>query len=227
MPSYGSLHSPSLRKMNGQMDNKGRRTGNMRTVSLENILGDPFALASLSIASLAWLISFVGSIVASSSNLDTAFPNYSWFSNAFMLCLIVGIFVVIASDTIQTYHVALVGFLAVGLVLTSSSVNSLIYSDNGAKEATAAGNILLSMVNVSESNPQLDKYGINVNRLSGSSTLAQPPLQPLAHTSTPSLSTKNTEALLADEDQQAVMATVDPIHPSPPMFRPKCILPLN
>jgi SHO1 osmosensor len=32
--------------------------------------------------------------------------------------------------------------------LTSSSVNSLIYSSNGAKEATAAGHILLSMVNV-------------------------------------------------------------------------------
>jgi len=55
---------------------------------------------------------------------------------------------VIASDTTQTYHVAIVGFLACGLVLTSSSVNSLIYSSNGAKEATAAGNILLSMVNI-------------------------------------------------------------------------------
>lgn len=55
---------------------------------------------------------------------------------------------VIASDTTQTYHVAIVGYLACGLVLTSSSVNSLIYSSNGAKEATAAGHILLSMVNV-------------------------------------------------------------------------------
>jgi SHO1 osmosensor len=65
-----------------------------------------------------------------------------------MLCCIIGVFVVIASDTIQTYHVAIVGYLACGLVLTSSSVNSLIYSSNGAKEATAAGHILLSMVNV-------------------------------------------------------------------------------
>lgn len=65
-----------------------------------------------------------------------------------MLCCILGIFVVIASDTTQTYHVAIVGFLATGLVLTSSSVNSLIYSSNGAKEAAAAGHILLSMVAV-------------------------------------------------------------------------------
>jgi SHO1 osmosensor len=66
-----------------------------------------------------------------------------------MLCAIIGVFVVIASDTTQTYHVAIVGYLACGLVLTSSSVNSTIYSSNGAKEATAAGHILLSMVNVS------------------------------------------------------------------------------
>lgn len=65
-----------------------------------------------------------------------------------MLGVISLVFIVIASDTTQTYHVAVVGFLACGLVLTSSSVNDLIYSSNGAKEAAAAGHILLSMVNV-------------------------------------------------------------------------------
>ncbi|KAK6581686.1 hypothetical protein PZA11_005383 [Diplocarpon coronariae] len=148
MPSYGSLHSPSLRKMNGGTDFKGRRTASMRTMSLDNILGDPFALATVSIALLAWFIAFIGSIVATSQRLDNAFPNYSWFTIVYMLCCIVGVAVVVASDTTQTYHVAIVGYLACGLVLTSSSVNSLIYSPNGAKEATAAGHILLSMVNI-------------------------------------------------------------------------------
>lgn len=55
---------------------------------------------------------------------------------------------VVASDTTQTYHVAMVGYLACGLVLTTSSVNSLVYSANGAKEAASAGFILLSMVTV-------------------------------------------------------------------------------
>jgi SHO1 osmosensor len=66
-----------------------------------------------------------------------------------MFFCIIGVFVVIASNTIQTYHVAVVGFLAAGLVLTTSSVNALVYSSEGAKEAAAAGHILLSMVAVS------------------------------------------------------------------------------
>lgn len=62
--------------------------------------------------------------------------------------VIAGVFVVVASDAIQTYHVAVTGYLAAGLVLTTSSVNGLVYSSNGAKEAAAAGFILLSMVTV-------------------------------------------------------------------------------
>lgn len=71
-----------------------------------------------------------------------------------MLFCIIGVFVVIASNTIETYHVAIVGFLAAGLVLTTSSVNSLVYSPEGAKEAAAAGHILLSMVAVSSLLPR-------------------------------------------------------------------------
>ena len=56
-----------------------------------------------------------------------------------MFCLIVSIFVVLVSGTTPTYHVAIVGFLAAGLILTSSSVNDLIYSSNSAKEVAAAG----------------------------------------------------------------------------------------
>ncbi len=54
----------------------------------------------------------------------------------------------IASDTTQTYHVAVVGFLGAGLVLSSSAVNGLVYSNIPAREADAAGMILLSMVTV-------------------------------------------------------------------------------
>ena len=45
-------------------------------------------------------------------------------------------------------HPQIVGFLATGLVYTSSIVNALVYDSDGAMEAAAAGFILLSMVAV-------------------------------------------------------------------------------
>ncbi|KAB8527796.1 hypothetical protein FH972_025446 [Carpinus fangiana] len=52
----------------------------------------------------------------------------------------------IAADVVFTYHVAAVGFMANGLFLTTSSINALIYSPDGASEAAAAGFILLAIV---------------------------------------------------------------------------------
>lgn len=65
-----------------------------------------------------------------------------------MLCCIAGVTLAVAADAVYTYHVAIVGFLAAGLVFTTSSVNSLIYYSDPAKEAAAAGFILMSMVQV-------------------------------------------------------------------------------
>ncbi|KAI1779196.1 hypothetical protein F4818DRAFT_447533 [Hypoxylon cercidicola] len=144
MPSYGSLHSPSLRKMEHSRASYGRRG-----MSMSNIIGDPFALATISIAALAWVISFISSIISQiQATPKNPFPPYSWFAVVFMLPMIIGVFVVVASDCIQTYHVAVVGYLACGLVATTSSVNALVYAPEGAREAAAAGFILLSMVNI-------------------------------------------------------------------------------
>ena len=54
----------------------------------------------------------------------------------------------VLTNTVHTYHVAIVGFASAGLVFTTSSVNSLIYYSDASKEAGAAGFILLSMVMV-------------------------------------------------------------------------------
>lgn len=70
-----------------------------------------------------------------------------------MFCCIVGVTLAVAANAVHTYHVAMVGFLAAGLVFTTSSVNSLIYWSDKAKEAAAAGFILLSMVSVSSARP--------------------------------------------------------------------------
>ena len=151
--------------------------GGRRGIKLGNIIGDPFALATISIAlvcdtilcfyihivyclrvtnnisQLAWIISFISSIIGQIEARDADirdkigwYPPYAWWSAVYMLFMIAGVFVVVAADVIQTYHVALVGYLACGLVLTTSSVNNLLYTFSGARQAAAAGFMLLSMV---------------------------------------------------------------------------------
>lgn len=74
--------------------------------------------------------------------------SYAWFAVFFMLACIIGVSVVIASNTSATYHVALVGFLAIGFLMISSSVNGVIFTDVGSMNAQAAGYIILSMITV-------------------------------------------------------------------------------
>ncbi|KAF1838239.1 hypothetical protein BDW02DRAFT_489573 [Decorospora gaudefroyi] len=143
MPTYGSLGSPSLRKMENGHGYDQRSSG----FSLGRIIGHPFALATISIGILAWVIAFVSSII---SAIHGGFPNFAWWTLVFMFFCILGVTVTVASGAERTYHVAIVGFLAAGLVFTTSSVNSLVYSPIAPFEAAAAGYILLSMIAVSQ-----------------------------------------------------------------------------
>lgn len=146
---------------------------------------------------LAWIIILFGSIFGyrdqdPDGNPQIIWPTYCWFTLVFNFFLILGIFIVIASDSAQTYHVAVVGYLAVGLVGSTSSINNLIYSGVASMEATAAGYILLSMVTVcSPVHVYFPGQHANVCRSSGYSTLARrlPPFPAL--TSTPSRSPKS------------------------------------
>ena len=134
------------------------------------------------------MIAFVSSVI---SDVQGDYPNYCWWSLAFMLLCIVSVFVVVALDSVQTYRVALVGLFSAGLVFTTSSVNSLIYYSDAAKEAAAAGFILLSMVSVCWPHSLIINIPANqVSRWSGSSTTDQNPPHLTAVPSTPSLCTK-------------------------------------
>jgi len=121
---------------------------------------------------LAWLIAFISSIV---SDVHEVYPNYAWWALVYIFFCIIGVTVTVATDAERTYSVAvcnnpclsservadlvkITGFLAAGLVFTTSAVNSLIYSSSGAKEAAAAGFILLSMVAVSCNGASLVRF---------------------------------------------------------------------
>ncbi|KAE8381434.1 high osmolarity signaling protein sho1 [Aspergillus bertholletiae] len=130
-----SLHKPSPY-------NESPRT--MARFRPSNILGDPFALATISISILAWVIAFISSIV---SAINTrGYPTYSWWGVAYSLCIILGMTFVFGTDTGSVYSVAIVGYLSAGMVITTLGVNSLVYRSDSASQAAGAGFILMSMV---------------------------------------------------------------------------------
>lgn len=175
-----------------------------------NVLGDPFALATISIGmvgssvqhpstkftanhslQLAWLIAFIGTIVATVE--VEGLSRFPWWAVIFNLFLTVGVFVVVASDTVHTYHVAVSTYSGVGLVLASTAVNALIYGERPAMQAAAAGFILLCMVTVRTCliAYQCDQMLTPTTRLHGSSTLGRHPRPRQELSLTPSLSPRS------------------------------------
>ncbi|EPS39693.1 hypothetical protein H072_6515 [Dactylellina haptotyla CBS 200.50] len=126
-------------------DSKPRYSRSASKFDVGNIVGDPFFLTTIGIAFLAWIIAFVTSAV---SDAQGSFPNFAWWAVVYELFCVIGVTVVVASNSIYNYNVAIVGYLASGLVLTSSSANTLIYQKSGTEQAAAAGHILLSMISV-------------------------------------------------------------------------------
>ncbi|KAF4124426.1 hypothetical protein GMORB2_5092 [Geosmithia morbida] len=129
--------------MNQSRGYGGRRKG----IQMGNILGDPFALATISISALAWIIAFIGFIVSAvEAEDDPGFNNFPWWSVIYSLLLNIFVFVIVASDTIHTYHVALTGYCSAGIVLTSVAIHALIYQQSGARQAAAAGFVLIAII---------------------------------------------------------------------------------
>ncbi|KAF3919852.1 hypothetical protein ABW20_dc0110697 [Dactylellina cionopaga] len=131
--------------MNTADPNQPRYSRSVSKFDIGNIVGDPFFLTTIGISFLAWVIAFVTSAI---SDANGSFPNFAWWAVVYELFCIMGVTVVVASNSIYSYNVAIVGYLASGLVLTSSSANTLIYQKSGTEQAAAAGHILMSMISV-------------------------------------------------------------------------------
>lgn len=116
------------------------------TFSLNNILGDPFAISSLSIALISWIIAIAGSIAAGSS--DNNFPRFTWWGIVYQFMLICIIILFYAYDLVDYYKSFLTGSLSVAFVYNTNSATNLVYSEGSKKAAASAGVILLSIVDL-------------------------------------------------------------------------------
>ncbi|CCC68015.1 hypothetical protein NCAS_0A14570 [Naumovozyma castellii] len=127
---------------------KAQRTRNkiIHTFDIKNLLGDPFAISTLSIALISWVITIAGSI--SSVTDDETFPRFTWWGIAYQFLLICMLIIFYSYDLIDFYKGFLTGAIAVAFVYTTNSATNLVYAEGSRKAAASAGVILLSIVNI-------------------------------------------------------------------------------
>lgn len=136
---------------------------------LANLVTDPFAISSLSLALIAWIIAFAGSVVAASNSKK--YPAFSWWGIVYQILLMVLVLILYCYDLIDYYKSFLSGALAVAFVYTTNSAAEMLYQDGSRMGAASAGVILLSMINIiwmfyfgsdnaSPSNRWIDSYSL-------------------------------------------------------------------
>ncbi|CCD22305.1 osmosensor SHO1 NDAI_0A01470 [Naumovozyma dairenensis CBS 421] len=127
---------------------KAQRTRNRINHSFngQNLFGDPFAMSTLSIAIIAWIITIAGSISSAADN--EAFPRFTWWGIAYQFIIIVILMIFYSYDLINYYKLFLTGSISIAFVYTTNSATNLVYSDGSRKAAASAGVILLSIVNL-------------------------------------------------------------------------------
>ncbi|OWB63221.1 hypothetical protein B5S29_g4183 [[Candida] boidinii] len=166
-------HNNNINNNNNNNNNNKQMNGG------SDLLTNPFALSTLTFAIVGWIVAFSGS-VASSVDDSVIYPKFSWWGLVYELILIVTIVILYGTGTYTRHRVFITGALAVAFLYTSNSTNNLIYTSTSARNASAAGFILLSIINMlwmfyfgsersSRAIKYVDKY--NTNNKSRMSTL--------------------------------------------------------
>ena len=109
------------------------------------IITDPFAISTLSLAYLSWIIALAGSI---STAVNESFPRFTWWGLAFEITLIILLTLFYCFNLIDNYRKFLSSAFAIAFVYSTNSTNNLVYGDGSTLAAASAGVILLSMINI-------------------------------------------------------------------------------
>lgn len=124
----------------------GRRYEGRHGFSFSYIMGDPFALSTISISIVGWIIAFAGCVTMDVSKSN--FPTLTWWGVVFQFFIILGVILIVGYDSLYPYQLALIAFLAVAIVYTTNSTNNFVWNATPASAAVAAGHILLSIINI-------------------------------------------------------------------------------
>ncbi|AGO13594.1 AaceriAGL286Cp [[Ashbya] aceris (nom. inval.)] len=111
------------------------------TFSFGNLVGDPFAVSTLSIGTIAWLITLAGGIAA-----KLAAP-FTWWGIVFQFLMMVCLVAIYLWDLVDYYRGFLAAGMGVAFVYSTNSCSRLVY-DTDPQAACGAGLVMLSIVNV-------------------------------------------------------------------------------
>jgi len=103
------------------------------------VAGNPFYLATLGLALIGWIITFAGSIAG-------RLKGVIWFYIIYELFLIIGVLLSISTNTLRHYRFAFVGFLSVGVVWFTNTIDAFLGLSTPELQAVAAGSIFLCIV---------------------------------------------------------------------------------
>lgn len=121
-------------------------SGNLRD-RLANVYANPFWLMTIPLAVCGWVIALVGSIVNSSVE-NRQFPTFSWWGLAFQALVMLLAMYAIVANRIYMYKNTILAFLAIATVYSTNSTNNFIWRNSTSAGAAAAGQILLSVLNI-------------------------------------------------------------------------------
>ncbi|ODV64240.1 osmosensor SHO1 ASCRUDRAFT_29844 [Ascoidea rubescens DSM 1968] len=158
------------------MLNNNPYNSNNHSFDLSYIATDPFAISTLSLAYLSWIIALAGS-VSTTFKTSISFPRFTWWGLAFEFTLIVSLTLFYCFNLVDSYRNFLSSAFAVAFVYTTNSTNTLVYVGDSTTSAASAGVILLSMINIiwvfyfgsdnySPINQWIDSYSLRRQNLS-------------------------------------------------------------
>lgn len=122
------------------------RTRQHHRFRASNLLGDPFALSTISLSMIGWAIALAGSVTVSASSQK--FPVFTWWTIASEFLVIAAVVWITCTNNAHAYRLALLAGLATTTVYTTNSTNNFVYTSSSKFAAASAGYILLSIINV-------------------------------------------------------------------------------
>ncbi|EDO18035.1 hypothetical protein Kpol_1045p21 [Vanderwaltozyma polyspora DSM 70294] len=127
---------------------KARRAGHhvRHSFGISNLVGDPFAISTISISMISWVITLGGSIASATDR--ESFPRFTWWGIAYQALLLFIMIVIYCYDLVDYYKGFISSGSGVAFIYNTNSATNLVYSNGARKAAASAGVILLSVINL-------------------------------------------------------------------------------